>query len=358
MSEKIIVEFRWTKTGDEEPNQRLVKLTQELPVVKTNEVADLLLQLPRLRDGQGKPLCSQSNGRPCYRYYYDSPQPLSAEPDFNQLARAIADLKNQVLMENTKRKEEATVKQRKQAQEEKEREKKQAEEKRQKQKVLAEIKPQVIAALANNDEKWLRKHIEIVAPCVGAHRDFRTFKICGVPAADLTWDLDDRDLLDRLEAWGELEVDRPKREKAEREERRKKYIADWAQQHGSDRLKKQVEQGFVGWPLYLHEKIGHDFGEIIENRKVVLDNNDSYEGEIDNPNLEYLEIGELVLQRIKKLEQELTIEYCRYRCDGNQDQYDAISIEDYRPGPKDAFEKTYNLRLRVSDYRSWMDEEG
>ena len=56
-------------------------------------------------------------------------------------------------------------------------------------------------------------------------------------------------------------VEDDKRGVAAREAARQAEITAWAQEHGSDRLKAQIEAGLDGWPLYLHERLGADLGE-------------------------------------------------------------------------------------------------
>jgi len=55
----------------------------------------------------------------------------------------------------------------------------------------------------------------------------------------------------------------PAEEESRRNEMRKnlrpKIIRKWAQDHGSSRLREQIEQGYEGWPLYLHERLAQDF---------------------------------------------------------------------------------------------------
>jgi len=55
----------------------------------------------------------------------------------------------------------------------------------------------------------------------------------------------------------------PQEEKSKQFEMRKrlrpKIIQEWAQKYGSFRLQEQISQGYEGWPLYLHERLAHDF---------------------------------------------------------------------------------------------------
>jgi hypothetical protein len=43
------------------------------------------------------------------------------------------------------------------------------------------------------------------------------------------------------------------------QKQRAKVIKQWADKHGSNRLKEQIAQGYEGWPLYLHERVSQDF---------------------------------------------------------------------------------------------------
>jgi len=65
-----------------------------------------------------------------------------------------------------------------------------------------------------------------------------------------------------------------KSRKAEKEAKKQAQIKvrkAWAEEHGSPRLKMQLAQGYDGWPLFLHEKLQHDFARL--GFTVELDNN-------------------------------------------------------------------------------------
>jgi hypothetical protein len=76
---------------------------------------------------------------------------------------------------------------------------------------------------------------------------------------------------------------------------RPKIIREWAQKHGSPRLKEQIAQGYEGWPLYLHERLAYDF----PNAK--LDKNAWDYSMVLNPTEEELELTRKLAERVLEL---------------------------------------------------------
>jgi len=88
---------------------------------------------------------------------------------------------------------------------------------------------------------------------------------------------------------------RLKRERDKKE--RREEAAEWVAEHGSTRLRKQLDLGLDGWPLYLHERLDKDFGDL----KAELHNDGEDGDEIINPTEEQLQVIEKVAGRLVQL---------------------------------------------------------
>lgn len=132
------------------------------------------------------------------------------------------------------------------------------------------------------------------------------------------------------------EAARKKQEKEDRDAAQHAEIVAWAAAHGSDRLKKQIDLGYDGWPLYLHERIARDFPGM---RVALANDQDGDFTSVQDPeelDLEYEIEVRKHLKALNMVPDTLISE--------GEDGGTWIRVEGYRPGV--AF-NLYTLRVEV-----------
>ena len=124
--------------------------------------------------------------------------------------------------------------------------------------------------------------------------------------------------------------------------RRNEYIAAWAAEHGSERLRGQIALGLSGWPQYLHERLAFDFDDSLYYN-VELDNGGNHE-EIINPSMDLVDRGKLLRDRLVELGitssdiafYEIALPDDPHNCGAQQ--YVCFT---YRPGPEELFDEKW-----------------
>lgn len=145
-------------------------------------------------------------------------------------------------------------------------------------------------------------------------------------------------------------------------EARRQYIATWAAEHGSARLKAQLEAGLDGWPLYLHERLAADLGAEVE-----LDNDGGDPEPLINPTIEQMVVAAQLATGLQVCGQvpegqpairAATVSAITFEAeDGDNDGYGAPESETrvyacatWRPGPAELFaERQVRLLCPESD---------
>lgn len=116
-------------------------------------------------------------------------------------------------------------------------------------------------------------------------------------------------------------------------------INEWAEKHGSARLKEQLNQGLSGWPLYLHERLEADYPG------AELDNDGETGATVVNPTETQLrkarEVAERIVKKGRVLSTQEAFAMIRIVTVRFQDSipYDTVFVmlDGYRPG-SDVFE--------------------
>jgi len=130
-----------------------------------------------------------------------------------------------------------------------------------------------------------------------------------------------------------------KKEKELEEKERLALITEWSASHGSDRLEMQLEQGYDGWPLYLHERLAHDFK--IMGLELNLDEDADEYDELRNPQEEWLSYANVVAEELVRLEvfkdMKEAFSHLSFRKYCERDGYEEIKysylvLENYTPG--------------------------
>jgi len=144
------------------------------------------------------------------------------------------------------------------------------------------------------------------------------------------------------------EDSRLKREQDKKE--RREEAAEWVAEHGSTRLRKQLDLGLDGWPLYLHERLDKEF----EGLKAELHNDGEDGDEIINPTEEQLRVVEKVAERLAQLGLAPDMKEAARRLDirevvfenddGEYFSLPCILFEGWRPGKHPSW-KEYTIRF-------------
>lgn len=125
----------------------------------------------------------------------------------------------------------------------------------------------------------------------------------------------------------------------------------WIEQHGSDRLQRQIEAGISGWPLYLHERLAADLDDPKNVQRWELDNNGEDGASVVNPSEQAVALKLTTADRLVEIELEpdrkaalanLVIQTIEFPPDDDRDDYDYDEAEiqagiymvydNYRPG--------------------------
>jgi hypothetical protein len=142
------------------------------------------------------------------------------------------------------------------------------------------------------------------------------------------------------------------REKEAKQAAQKAFITQWASEHGSERLRSQVELGYNARSLFLQEKIALDF----PGCRMELDNAADGYDVVHNPELDDLQTEVEVIKVLVQLglvtaesAHEMTkIAYTTEEDEesGESERKYYLVIEGYYPGPKDIFD-SYTLAMEI-----------
>jgi len=129
---------------------------------------------------------------------------------------------------------------------------------------------------------------------------------------------------------------------------RSEIIAEWAAEYGSDRLRDQIEMGLDGWPLYLHERLAHDFSGLWHD--VVLRQRCKKGGvhEIKNPDREKLDIMQLFAAYLETIgHDDWRGRLAVVRCADPETPYIAIRYDGWRPFLPHMPEREYTIDMLI-----------
>jgi hypothetical protein len=140
--------------------------------------------------------------------------------------------------------------------------------------------------------------------------------------------------------------------KAAQEKARDEYIAAWAAEHGSQRLRDQIELKLNGWPLYLHERLAADFEGLAGSAEL---DNDGENEPLNNPSAELCSAAKQLKARLIELGiSEPIIQLVKITWKNDDDDDDdvlrtkhAVVCGNYIPGPAELGWKTRNIRLII-----------
>lgn len=250
MSQRLTLEIRYTKPGDEIPARRLTTVTLDVPA--EGEPSDMQAPLLNL---DGRTLGHHIAADDTSENYWDRKTlvvdlPGEREEVTPEGVGECVRRANSVIMPQI--------------------EAKQAE-----YRVLREREEQRSAA---RHAEWL----EEVSQAIREGRPLREYD-WQPPYAHLPSDLDPelREIADAANRRHDEECAQRRAENEERAERqaqaRQEEKRSWAFAHGSPRLQGQLSQGYDGWPLYLHERLEAEFSG------AHLDREAEYWDEVANP---------------------------------------------------------------------------
>jgi hypothetical protein len=129
------------------------------------------------------------------------------------------------------------------------------------------------------------------------------------------------------------------------------YITSWSSQHGSSRLQKQLVLGYSGWPLYLHERLAYDFLALAPLVPLINNARGNHEMTV-NPTEAQLEAEEQIAEHLVALHLAPDLaSACKSTriVQGSKSNLGAkeksffVLCDAYRPGPKELFEKAYEI---------------
>ncbi|KKN07249.1 hypothetical protein LCGC14_1068890 [marine sediment metagenome] len=156
--------------------------------------------------------------------------------------------------------------------------------------------------------------------------------------------------------------------KQERDDTRAAEIKEWAAEHGSTRLKAQIELGLDGWPLYLHERLTADWTPVTgpgtdDFASPELDNDGEHGVTLVNPSLLLAKAAKQIATRavelglaadiddaigsIEIVPIEFAIDSDDYSEEEMCERQEYVTFAGYRPG-SEAFE-TKTIRFRCEE---------
>lgn len=350
MSKQLTLTVQYSKPGDVRKNTREKIWKMDLPVTAvTDPIQDLLLTLIPENE-YGVRIDS-------YTYIYPGEKDQITDGDLQEIVRAV----NKPIQERI---EKSIL----EKQEKKEREE------ADKRKFLEECKAEIrfvleselpIGKWMSSQQTFTRK--SLLNGDIGYEFDSNCYRKVkdDLHLADEDWEnfrntlkLDydqkqERSVREFAEKHAREEADRAEREKAQTD-----FVANWTKDHGSDRLKTQLQMGYDGIVQFYQEKLHYDFPEL--DIKLMEDAEDF--DSVRNPTMEQLEVEKKAASLMCLREIVDTFDTAKimtrvafddvqdedeYGDPGEKTRVYYVVISGYRFGPKTIFPKEYTVAIQL-----------